>query len=117
MRPTMSVRASSPISNSRTFFQPRVVVTLGLVAIATCGLAAAHRAQTDSDWRETSPLGHQQRGTAGQPTQSADDIAPSAPPTRWSTGNEFQEALQQSFDEFRKGTAWQKTRKAGLLLV
>jgi len=72
------------------------VVTLGLVAIATCGLAAAHRAQTDSDWRETSPLGHQQRGTAGQPTQSADDIAPSAPPTRWSTGNEFQEALQRT---------------------
>jgi hypothetical protein len=30
---------------------------------------------------------------------------------------QFEETLQQDFDEFRNGTAWQRTRKAGLLLV
>jgi hypothetical protein len=30
---------------------------------------------------------------------------------------QFQKAVRQDFDEFRNGTAWQKTRKAGLLLV
>jgi radical SAM superfamily enzyme YgiQ (UPF0313 family) len=30
---------------------------------------------------------------------------------------QFEETLQRDFDEFRNGTAWQRTRKAGLLLV
>jgi hypothetical protein len=30
---------------------------------------------------------------------------------------QFEKAVRQHFDEFRNGTAWQKTRKAGLLLV